>query len=82
MRLTTTDGRELIEKVLTNRGGPARPLSDDELGRKFTDNVAGRLSDTEAAKVRDDVLDLHRATDLVAVLAPLARITISEGVAQ
>lgn len=80
--LTTTDGRELVEEVLTNRGGPARPLTDDELGRKFTDNVAGRLTDADAEKVRDDVLALHQVTDLVAVLAPLAHATTTEGVAQ
>ena len=30
--LRTTSGEVLVEEVLTNRGGPARPLSDDELG--------------------------------------------------
>ena len=33
--LTTISGEVLVEEVLTNRGGPARPLSDDELGTKF-----------------------------------------------
>ena len=32
--LRTTSGEVLVEEVLTNRGGPARPLSDDELGHQ------------------------------------------------
>ncbi len=70
--LTTTTGEVLTEEVLTNRGGPARPLSDDELATKFADNVAGRLSAPAAASVRRDVLDLQGAADLAAVLAPLS----------
>ncbi|CAM3259891.1 MmgE/PrpD family protein [Nocardioides dubius] len=70
--LRTTDGRELVEKVLTNRGGPARPLSDAELGRKFSDNVAGRLSADVAATVSTAVLALGDVTDLVGTLAPLS----------
>ncbi len=70
--LRTTSGEELVEEVLVNRGGPGNPLSDAELGQKFTDNVAGRLSDAAAADVRRDVLSLSEATDLSAVLAPLA----------
>ena len=69
--LKTTDGRELVEKVLTNRGGPARPLSDAELAKKFSDNVAGRLASDVAAKVSTEVLALQDVTDLAAVLAPL-----------
>ncbi len=69
--LRTTSGEELVEEVLANRGGPGRPLSDDELAKKFTDNVAGRLSDAGATAVRSDVLDLSDASDIAAVLEPL-----------
>ncbi len=67
----TGSGEELVEEVLANRGGPDRPLSDDELGRKYADNVAGRLSARAAASVRDNVLDLSSASDIAGVLAPL-----------
>jgi 2-methylcitrate dehydratase PrpD len=70
--LHTTSGEVLVEEVLTNRGGPARPLSDEELATKFRDNVAGRLDDTDADGVRRGVLDLRSAADLSAVLAPLS----------
>jgi 2-methylcitrate dehydratase PrpD len=42
LTVRTTDGRELVEKVMANRGGPQRPLTDAELARKFQDN-AGRV---------------------------------------
>ena len=70
--LTTTSGETLVEKVLTNRGGPARPLSDDELATKFRDNVAGRLDDDAADAVRRAALDLPNAAGVTDLLSPLA----------
>ena len=70
--VTTTSGEVLVQEVLANRGGPVRPLSDDELATKFRDNVAGRLSDDVAATVRDDVLALQLAPDVASVLKPLS----------
>ncbi|TYL45056.1 MmgE/PrpD family protein [Nocardioides sp. BGMRC 2183] len=70
--LTTTTGEVLVQEVLTNRGGPARPLSEEELATKFRDNVAGRLDAAAAEAIRADVLALHTTTDLAAVLAPLS----------
>ena len=43
LTVVTADGRELTERVMANRGGPARPLDDAELARKFTDNAGRRL---------------------------------------
>jgi 2-methylcitrate dehydratase PrpD len=43
VRVTTRDGRELEERVLTNRGGPQRPLTRQELLAKLEDN-AGPLA--------------------------------------
>lgn len=73
--LRTTTGDVLVEEVLTNRGGPQRPLSDDELARKFRDNVAGRVSDTDANAVRRAVetLEAHpRVDDLLRPLTALS----------
>ncbi|PVG80769.1 2-methylcitrate dehydratase [Nocardioides gansuensis] len=69
--VTTTSGAELLEEVLTNRGGPDRPLSDDELTTKFRDNVAGRLSGAVADAVREEILALCLTTDVTSVLKPL-----------
>ncbi len=79
--VTTTDGETLVEEVLTNRGGPARPLSAEELGRKFGDNVAGRLDPTTIHHLRDGVAHLGTGPgtggDIAALLAPLARLATS-----
>jgi len=40
---TLTDGRVIVEKVHANRGGNERPLSFDELSRKFSDNAQRAL---------------------------------------
>jgi len=42
LRATLDDGREEVAEVLTNRGGPDRPLTYEELAVKFADN-AGRV---------------------------------------
>ena len=76
--LTTTSGEVLVEEVLTNRGGPARPLSDDELGTKFADNVAGRLDAAAADAVRRAVGSLRDAADVSALLSPLSTLTRTE----
>lgn len=47
LTITTTDGETHTEKVLANRGGPADPLSDDELGVKFMTNAAFGLASDE-----------------------------------
>lgn len=44
LRATLVDGTEEVVPVLTNRGGPDRPLSFEELALKFSNN-AGRLLD-------------------------------------
>ena len=72
--LRTTSGDEIVEAILTNRGGPQRPLSDDELTLKFSDNVAGRLADDLVGSVRSQILTLHRATDIGSVLKPLSQL--------
>jgi 2-methylcitrate dehydratase PrpD len=56
--VTLADGRTETEEVLTNRGGPARPLSDAELGVKFANCCAGRFSDAEIRDLSARVLSL------------------------
>ena len=74
LRVRTTDGRDLVEKVLFNRGGPQRPLSYEELGTKFRDN-ATRMTDPEtAAQLQDAVARLEQLDDLGALLEPLANV--------
>jgi 2-methylcitrate dehydratase PrpD len=79
LTVTTADGREWTEEVLTNRGGPDRPLTDDELARKFLDNLATTLpadvAAAVAAEVTDSVLALAAADDPAVVGRLLARLT-------
>ncbi|MEU8246712.1 MmgE/PrpD family protein [Nonomuraea sp. NPDC048916] len=75
VRVRADDGREWTEEVLANRGGPARPLSDADLARKFRENVAGRLPEESARTVRDLVMRLDRLTGVSEVMRPLTRLT-------
>jgi 2-methylcitrate dehydratase PrpD len=78
LRVRTTDGRDLVEKVLFNRGGPQRPLSYAELGTKFRDN-ATRMTDAEtAARIQDLVARLEQLDDLGALLEPLMHLGAAE----
>ncbi|MFX0592540.1 MmgE/PrpD family protein [Melissospora conviva] len=71
----TTDGREIVEEVLTNRGGPQRPLRDEELALKFGDNVRGRLSDDTATEVKEKVLALGELPSVAPVLQALSHLS-------
>ncbi|TNC45322.1 MmgE/PrpD family protein [Mumia zhuanghuii] len=73
--LHTTSGEVLVEEVLTNRGGPQRPLTDDELAQKFRDNVAGRVSDVDADAVRRDIHALETCPRVDDVLSRLSTLT-------
>ncbi len=69
-----TDGRVLVEKVLTTRGGPERPLSLEELATKFRDNASRVLPDRQVDTVAADCAALEKCLDLTALLAPLTTV--------
>lgn len=66
-----TDGREVVEEVLTTRGGPERPLSFDELVTKFHDNAGRTLSAEQSDALARACDELESCTDLGTVLRPL-----------
>jgi 2-methylcitrate dehydratase PrpD len=68
------DGRELQQAVMSNRGGPQRPLSDDELELKFTDNAGRLLGDGALRQVQDTVLSLDRQQAIGPLLAPMTHL--------
>ena len=68
------DGRELEQAVMSNRGGPQRPLSDHELERKFTDNAGRQLDDVALRQVQETVLTLDRQTAIGPLLAPMTHL--------
>lgn len=57
LRIRTRGGELLEARVLVNRGGPDNPLSADELGVKFEDNVRRVLDPDQAAVVAETLLD-------------------------
>ena len=69
-----TDGRELVEEVLTTRGGPQRPLSFDELAAKFRANAGRTLADEQVDALERACAELETCTDVRAVLAPLTTV--------
>lgn len=50
LRAFLRDGSDVEVEVLSNRGGSERPLSAEELGKKFLDNVESVLSGERAAE--------------------------------
>lgn len=68
LRVRTVDGREIVKKVLTNRGGPDRPLSFDELAMKFSDNASRVLDDKNVERIRNAVARMDDLTDLSVLL--------------
>lgn len=70
----TSDGRVLHEEVLTNRGGPSRPLSDAELVIKFRDNVAGFIDESTADYLAERVLALRGKERIGALLSEFTTI--------
>ena len=69
-----TDGSEVVEEVLTTRGGPERPLSFDELTAKFRDNVARTLPADASDELARACGQLEQCTDLASLLRPLASV--------
>lgn len=68
------DGRERVQAVMSNRGGPQRPLSDRELELKFTDNVGHRLDEGALRQVKDTVLTLDHQPAIASVLSPMTQL--------
>jgi 2-methylcitrate dehydratase PrpD len=68
----TVTGQVLTERVMTNLGGRERPLSDNQLAVKFTDNASAALTETEIGEVRDAIWSLDEAIDVERCLGPLA----------
>ncbi|WP_244930470.1 MmgE/PrpD family protein [Nocardioides sp. W7] len=69
-----SDGTELVEEVLTTRGGPQRPLSFEELTAKFRANAGRTLSASQVEDLARACAELETYPDVSAVLAPLTTV--------
>ena len=70
VRLTTVGGEVFEERVMANRGGPARPLSRDELRVKFSGNGRRALPERSVADLGDAILAMdagRRVRELMAL---------------
>lgn len=65
-----TSGAEIVVEVMTNRGGPDRPLSDSELAGKFCDNAKRSFAAPTVEAVREAVQRLPEQSDVSGLLAP------------
>ncbi|MGB3763643.1 MAG: hypothetical protein WA966_10490, partial [Ornithinimicrobium sp.] len=68
------DGSEVVQEVLTNRGGPDRPLSAEELRTKFHDNADPGLGREAAEDLARACGALHEHDDLGPVLRALTQV--------
>jgi 2-methylcitrate dehydratase PrpD len=55
----TTSGERLVEEVMANRGGPDKPLNDEEVATKFDDNAKRALPPATVKSLREAVDNLH-----------------------
>lgn len=71
LRVRTTDGRQLEERVLTNRGGLDRPLSEAEIMQKFAENASTAVSGDQLERFRTVVAGFDAVKDVGGLLEPL-----------
>ena len=64
LRATLDDGSEEVVPVLTNRGGPDRPLSFEELALKFSNNAGRLLDPTTVGRVEQLVAGLEQLSSV------------------
>jgi len=70
LRLSLRGGGEMVEEVMTNRGGPHRPLSYDELAAKFSDNAMELLGPEMVQRVKALIAVLEELQDIGELLSP------------
>jgi 2-methylcitrate dehydratase PrpD len=74
--VTLRGGAQLVGAVPSSSGGPARPLTDDQLDAKFHGNLGGR--DERTQQLASLVRDLSSQPDLHHLVAALAITTTEE----
>ena len=69
VRVRLRDGSLHEQRVMHNRGGPANPLSEDELRHKFALNAGYALTHQQANDLATAISQLERAADVEELLA-------------
>jgi 2-methylcitrate dehydratase PrpD len=73
VRVRTTGGDDLEQRVLWNRGGPQRPLSADELATKYRDNASRVLPAAAVDAIEAAAGGLATLDDITTLLAPTSQ---------
>lgn len=71
--LELKDGRRLERRIVNPRGETADPLTDDDLSRKFMDNVPGRIGLDNAGSLLERTWTMNRHSDLLEFFPLLAK---------
>jgi 2-methylcitrate dehydratase PrpD len=71
LRAIMDDGQQLVTSIMSNRGGPDRPLTFDELALKFRDNAARLLPAEVVDQVQALAGRLHDLPSVDTLLDPL-----------
>src|SRR5262249_52499516 len=74
LSVTTKGGRPLIEEVLVNRGGLDRPLNNEELSVKFSENCRDVLTPAATEALRSSIDRIAEAGDVAGVVRALATV--------
>ena len=69
VRVVLHSGREEVIEVLDNRGGSARPLTDDEVATKFRDNAMRRVGGQVADELAAAILEIGPETSIRTVMS-------------
>lgn len=69
-----TNGEVHTREILTNRGGPQRPLSFAEIQRKFADNAQSGLKPDQIEQFSESCRTLDTCSDIGDITAPLAQV--------
>ncbi|GAA4159102.1 MmgE/PrpD family protein [Shinella granuli] len=70
--LELTDGRRLERRIVEPRGETADPLTDDDLSRKFMDNVPGHIGEENASRLLEQIWTMDGQSDPSAFFPLLA----------
>ncbi|MFV0492695.1 MAG: MmgE/PrpD family protein [Pseudorhodobacter sp.] len=73
--IRTRDGRKIRHREDVNRGASDRPLSAEDITRKFTENASMSCAPANITRLRDAILTLDGADSLAPLECALARQT-------
>ncbi len=79
LTVTLTDGSQMVEEVLFNRGGSQRPLSYQELETKFRDNARRVLPPEKVANLQEVLGNLENLTQIASIFDHLGTETVKSG---